>query len=117
LDFVNAIFEDRDGILWIGNDDGLNRIDRQTGRRELIDVGLGAKPMVISLTQDTAGEIWLGTFPHGATRYDPRTHTFETYRHDPANPRSLSNNEVHRVFVDHEGTVWLATDDGLDRFD
>ena len=117
LDFVNAILEDRDGILWIGNDDGLNRIDRKTGRRELIDLGLGVKPMVITLAQDEDGAIWLGTFPHGLTRYDPRTRHFETYRHDPSNPRSLSNNEVHRVYIDRARTVWAATDNGLDRFD
>lgn len=117
LDFVNAIMEDRDGMLWIGNDDGLNRIDRRTGKRELIDVGLGLKPMVISLAQDDDGAIWLGTFAHGLTRYDPRTQRFETYVHDANNPRSLSHNEVHRVYVDRKGIVWVATDDGLDRFD
>jgi ligand-binding sensor domain-containing protein/signal transduction histidine kinase len=117
LDFVNAIFEDRDGTLWIGNDDGLNRIDRRSGRRKLINLGLGLKPMVISIAQDHDGAIWVGTFPHGLTRYDPRTQRFETYKHDPADPRSLSNNQVHRVYVDRKGTVWVATDDGLDRFD
>ncbi len=117
LDFVNAIFEDRDGILWIGNDDGLNRIDRRTGKRELVDVGLGPKPMVISIVQDNDGALWLGTFAHGLTRYEPRTRRFETYRHDPDDPRSLSHNEVHRVYIDRKGTVWVATEDGLDRFD
>ena len=117
LNFVNTILEGRDGILWIGNDDGLNRIDRQTGERRLVDVGLGAKPMVISLTEDRDGAIWVGTFPHGLTRYDPRTQQFETYRHDPNDPRSLSHNEVHRVFIDSRERVWVATDDGLNLFD
>jgi ligand-binding sensor domain-containing protein/signal transduction histidine kinase len=117
LDFVNSILEDRDGVLWIGNDDGLNRIDRRTGRRELIELGLGAKPMVICLAQDRDGGIWAGTFALGVTRYDPNTHRFETYRHDPSDPRSLSDDVVHRVYVDHAGTVWLATEDGLDRYD
>jgi len=117
LDFVNAILEGRDGILWIGNDDGLNRIDRRTGRRSLIDLGLGVKPMVISLAEDRDGAIWAGTFAQGVTRYDTGTHRFETYRHDPSDPRSLSYNEVHRVHVDRKGTVWVATDDGLNRFD
>ena len=117
LNFVNTIFEDRDGILWIGNDDGLNRIDRRTGERRLVDVGLGAKPMVISLVQDVDGAIWIGTFPHGLVRFDPRTERRETYAHDPGNPRSLSNNQVHRVLIDSKGTVWVATDDGLNRFD
>ncbi|MET0499840.1 MAG: two-component regulator propeller domain-containing protein [Steroidobacteraceae bacterium] len=117
LDFVNAILEDRDGILWIGNDDGLNRIDRRTGQRETIDLALGRKPMVISLAQDHTGAIWIGTFAHGLTRYDPRTRRFETYTHDPSDSRSLSHNWVHCLYVDSKGTVWAATDDGLSRFD
>ena len=117
LDFVNAILEDRDGTLWIGNDDGLNRIDRRTGHRELVDLGLGPKPMVISLAQDHAGTIWVGTFAHGLTRYDASTRRYATFMHDPANPRSLPHDEVHRVYVDRKGTVWVGTDDGLARFD
>jgi len=31
IDFVNAIYEDSGGSLWIGNDEALNRIDRATG--------------------------------------------------------------------------------------
>lgn len=117
LDFVNAILEDRDGTLWIGNDDGLNRIDRRTGRRELIDLRLGPKPMIISLAQDEEGAIWVGTFAHGLTRYYPHDERLESYMHDPDDPRSLSNNQVHRIYVDRGGTVWVATDDGLARFD
>ena len=117
LDFVNAIFEDRDGILWIGNDDGLNRIDRQTGHREIIDLKLGVKPMVVSLAQDSEGTIWAGTYEQGVTRYDTRTHGFETFIHDPSDPRSLSQNTVKRVHQDSKGTIWVATEDGLNRFD
>ena len=116
-DFVNAIFEDRDGILWVGNDDGLNRIDRQTGHREIIDLGLGAKPMVVSIAQDREGIIWVGTWAQGVTRYDTRTHHFETFRHDPSDPRSLSQNTVKHVYQDRKGTIWVATEDGLNRFD
>lgn len=116
-DFVNAIFEDRDGILWIGNDDGLNRIDRQTGHRELIDLGLGTKPMVVSVAQDREGTIWAGTYALGVTRYDTRTHHFETFKHDSSDPQSLSQNTVKRVYQDRKGTIWVATEDGLNRFD
>src|SRR5262249_32814703 len=39
------------------------------------------------------------------------------YKHDARDPTSLSNNEVHRRLIDRSGTLWVATDDGLDRFD
>jgi ligand-binding sensor domain-containing protein/signal transduction histidine kinase len=117
VDFVNALYEDRQGLLWVGNDNGLNRIDRKTGRRTAWAGGLGAKPMVITITEDAAGVIWFGTFANGLGSFEPRTGVFKSYRHDPADPTSLSNDEVHRVFIDHSGTLWVGTDDGLSRFD
>lgn len=117
MDFVNALYEDHEGTLWIGNDNGLVRIDRKTGVYTSYNAGLGVKPMVISIIEDASGELWAGTFGHGLNRLDRRTGRFTTYLHDPADPFSLSNDEVHRLFVDHTGTLWVATDDGLDRFD
>ncbi|HLZ10037.1 MAG TPA: two-component regulator propeller domain-containing protein, partial [Chloroflexota bacterium] len=117
LNFVNTIFESRDRTLWIGNDDGINRIERASGKRSLLDVGFPRNPMVISIMEDREGWMWFGTFADGLRRWDPKSGHYRVYRHDAANPLSLSNNEVHRIFVDHKGAVWIATDDGLDRFD
>lgn len=117
INFVNAIYEDNSSHLWIGNDLGLNRIDERSGHRELLAFGLGAKPMVISVLGDGHGRIWFGTFANGLGRYDPVTAKVRFYKHDPHDPTSLSNDEVHRIFIDRLGTLWVATDDGLDRFD
>ena len=117
LTFVNAVFEDNNHILWIGNDDGINRIDRSTGKRTLVPAGLPRNPMVISIAQDQEGWMWFGTYGDGLRRLDPKSGTYREYRHSRTDPTSLSNNEVHRIFVDHQGTVWVATDDGLGRFD
>jgi signal transduction histidine kinase/ligand-binding sensor domain-containing protein len=117
VNFVNALFEDRQGSLWIGNDDGLNQINRRTGERVFTTVGIGTKPMIISIAQDPSGIIWVGTYGHGLHSYNPITRLTESYRHDPADPTSLSNDVVYRVFVDHAGGLWATTGDGLDRFD
>ena len=117
VDFVNAILEDHEGVLWIGNDNGLIRIDRKTGRYTFFNAGLGVKPMLITIVEDPSGVLWIGTFGHGLIRFDRGSGSFKTYVHNPADASSLSNDEVHRLFVDHAGTLWVATDDGLDRFD
>jgi len=117
MNFVNAIYEDRQGILWIGNDDGLDRIDRKKGEYSHWNSGLGVKPMVIMIGEDLPGNLWVGTYGHGLNRYDRRTGRFKTYRHNPADASSLSNDAVYKLFIDHTGTLWVATDDGLNRFD
>jgi ligand-binding sensor domain-containing protein len=64
LDWVNAIYAGRDGTLWIGNDDGLNRIDRKSGRLQRWTAGIRTQPMVTSILEDESGYLWAGTWGH-----------------------------------------------------
>lgn len=115
--FVGAIFEDSHGIVWIGTHDALHRIDRNTRQyREFYLTGRGRGTDAITICQDRSGYLWVGTYGHGLFQFDPRTSRYRNFKHDPRNPLSLSNDIVPRVFVDHTGTLWAATDDGLDRF-
>ncbi len=116
-DFVNDIFEDSRGYLWVGNDLGASRIDRASGEYTRFRDGLSGKPMVITIAEDRNGAIWVGSYGNGIARLDQSTGQFTTYTHDPADPASLANNQVHRLLVSRDGTLWAGTEDGLSRFD
>jgi signal transduction histidine kinase/ligand-binding sensor domain-containing protein len=115
-DLVNSIYADRHGTLWIGNADGLNRIDRKSGRLERWTAGLDPQPMVTAIIEDVPGHLWAGTWGHGLVRFDGRTR-FKIFRHADGDPSSLSSNLILRLFIDHAGTLWVGTSDGLNRFD
>ena len=117
--FVGAIYEDRQGILWIGTSAALNRIDRKAGQYTYYrrTTGPPGGTDVITIGEDRSANLWVGTYGHGLLRFDRRTGHFQTYLHNPADPYSLSNDIVARVLVDHNGTLWAATKDGLNRFD
>ena len=116
--FVGAIYEDPQGILWIGTPNALNRIDRKTGHYTSYHRagGPALTTDVIAIRDDSSGNLWVGTYNHGLLRLDRRTGHFQTYLHNPADPYSLSNDIVTRLLVDHNGTLWVATDDGVNRF-
>jgi ligand-binding sensor domain-containing protein/signal transduction histidine kinase len=116
-DFVSAIYDDSKGSVWIGTINGLEQVDRRTGRKvRTIAGGPGIKPNIIAVTQDASGVLWIGSFTRGLISYDVGTGRYANYRHIADDPTSLSNNTVKNVFIDHAGTLWVETDDGLNRF-
>ncbi len=67
------------------------------------------------ILQDRQGFIWIAT-PNGLDRYDG----YETvhYRHDPADPNTISGNDITAIFKDTRGQLWIGTRErGLNHFD
>ena len=119
--FVYAMAQDRDGFMWLGTQEGLNRFDGHEFRifaeapddqQALVDDGIR------TLLLDSTGTIWVGTDAGGLSAYDPVTETFTTYVHDPVDRNSISDNLIRTVIEDRAGRLWIGTDgSGLDRFD
>ena len=118
---VFFIFQDRQGFLWIGTQDGLNRYDGEhfvVFRSDPADENSLSHNAVLCAAEDAEGSLWLGTWGGGLNRYDPREGVFTRYQHDPTDPYSLSNDVVSALAFDSAGRLWIGTmGDGLDLFD
>ena len=119
--YTSSILEDSRGQLWIGSIRALQRLDRKTGKMAFYrrSGGLGelSSTWIISMAEDLSGRLWLGTVGRGVNRLDRRTGKFKVFRHDPADPRSLSHDTAQAILVDRRGVVWIGTEDGLNEFD
>ena len=119
---VNFIAEDQYGFIWMSEESNgaLTRFDGHNIKRYTSIPGeensLGG-PYPECLLIDKDGYIWIGLFGYGLDRFDPLTETFTHYIHNPENPNSLSNNTVSAVLQDREGTIYIATFDGMDVLD
>jgi ligand-binding sensor domain-containing protein/signal transduction histidine kinase len=113
---AGAFYEDSHRNLWIGTSPALYRVDPSGRRTAFVGVKAGAFD-VLSIIEDPAGFIWAGTSNNGLFRLDPKSGQWKIYRHNDNDPSSLSNNVVDRLLIDHDGTLWVATWNGLDRFD
>jgi streptogramin lyase len=51
----------------------------------------------------------------GVNRFDPNTGRFTVYAHKLGDPKSLSSDLVTSVYVDHSGTIWVSTQNGLNK--
>lgn len=78
---VNAILQDKEGFLWFGTKDGLNRYDGQVFRQYKFNsadpYSLGNN-FVTSLYEDVEGNIWVGT-DVGLYIYHPDKEVFEHF--------------------------------------
>jgi ligand-binding sensor domain-containing protein len=120
--FIYTICEGAPGILWIGTDNGLNRLDTR-GKQSTHyknkpgDPGSLSSSDVVSLHNDYTGILWVGTRDGGLNRFNPREETFTRYQADEKKPDSLCHNYVHSIFRDRRGMLWIATSDGLSLFE
>lgn len=61
---------------------------------------------------------WIGTFGAGISFYNPKTSRYyRSIKHDPGNGYSLSSNYIHELFKDEAGAIWVATQDGVNKYD
>jgi signal transduction histidine kinase/ligand-binding sensor domain-containing protein len=60
--------------------------------------------------RDRDGVDWIGTISHGLIRMHGRT------RETLASADGLTGDTIFAIFEDREGSLWVATDKGLDRF-
>jgi signal transduction histidine kinase len=118
-DYVLSLLIDHRGILWAGTNDGLNRLDARSGRFTHFRWKSGSleSRWYRVLAEGADGSIWMGTYTQGLQRLDVRTGEIVAYKYDPKVSGSLSNNRVNALCVDHAGTLWVGTQNGLDRFD
>jgi len=119
--FVWGILQDSRGFLWFATRDGLSRFDGYefTAFRHQ-GPGTVSHNDIWAVYEDRAGTLWVGTFGGGLNKFDRATQTFTHYRHDPKNPKSLSDDHVRAIyeFSDEPGILWIATyGGGLNRFD
>jgi signal transduction histidine kinase/ligand-binding sensor domain-containing protein/CheY-like chemotaxis protein/HPt (histidine-containing phosphotransfer) domain-containing protein len=75
---VRALLEDHAGHLWVGTAEGLDLLERDTGRfshyrHDDADTASLRDSFVLSLYQDGAGLVWIGTRAGGVSRWNPRS--------------------------------------------
>jgi ligand-binding sensor domain-containing protein len=59
----------------------------------------------------------MGRYVEGLQRFDSLNGSFKHYYSDPADPTSLSSNQIQTIYEDREGNLWVGTLDGLNRFE
>lgn len=114
-----GMIQDRNGFIWIGTPDGLNRYDGRKFKvfKYSIDDSnsLGAND-VQALCVDKSGVLWIGTLGGGLNKYNPEQENFTKYI-NPYDSSKLANSII-TIYEDKSGFLWIGTHHGgLNMFD
>lgn len=118
---IMTLCGDKFNNLWIGTENGgLIRFGTHSGNFDhfLHEEG---NPYTLNsntirfLYIDDLNIVWVGTQGRGLNFYDKRYNRFESYKKNN-NKYSLVGEDVYRFLEDNDGNVWIATNDGICRF-
>jgi len=106
----------KNDLVWVGTDAGLFVISSSTNKivnpfnKPLLDSVKSDRIMAICI--DNLNNLWLGA-ENGLIKINLTTESIKRFKHNPANPKSISNTFVYRFFLDSRENLWIGTTNGL----
>ncbi|MBN2572447.1 MAG: hypothetical protein JXA68_09990, partial [Ignavibacteriales bacterium] len=112
---IYKIYEDKDGILWIGTfGGGLNKFYKDTGkfkryRNDISNSTTISDDRVLSILENEDNTLWVGTFGGGLNKFDKETEIFTHIIVD----KEFASQSMYGILEDNNKNLWLSTDNGI----
>ena len=112
--FTNCIFEDTQGLIWIGQTSGLYRFNKQKNKTDTLLISTSKdvyeeKVNVKDIYESQSGKIWVGTRDGLFYFQNNKLHQVEF-------PGPEWNQNVSGITEDNNGTLWLGTNAGITNY-
>jgi ligand-binding sensor domain-containing protein/two-component sensor histidine kinase len=124
-DYINTIFTDSSGIVWIGTSNGLDKFDPLTQQFRSVPVPSSSDEFsvyrlpscMIEDKKDTTHQwLWVTVSGIGLFHFNRLSYGFKLYCHDKKY-QSLPDNNVYSLFYDDRDRLWIGMKSGLCMFD
>lgn len=117
--YSGAIFEDSDGIYWLGSfiDGGLTKLDHNEQTLTNYKYIEGDNTSITdnsikAINEDAEGNLWIGT-SLGLNKFDKKTEEFVGYSIQDG----LPSNNIYGILFDDYENPWVSTNMGISKYD
>ncbi len=113
-----------DGRIWVATEGGgvavwnpaTDSFTRYTQNAVAPDLALSSN-YNRAVAADRLGSVWIASRSSGLDRLDPTSGAVVNYKHDSKDPSSLADDRVYELLGSRDGSLFIGTNRGLDRFD
>lgn len=117
---IPHIAEDRKKNIWIAGVKSkqafVSQLNHSTKQWKHFNLFPSTNP-VNFFSQASEDEFWMGVNNTGFFKWNMHSNALESYLPDKKNPHSIVSKIFHRAIKDTRGNIWIATGEGLSRFD
>ena len=116
---VTCILQDKDGFMWFGTQDGLNRYDGYNFKvfKNIADDSTSLSDnFIFSIYEDESGILFIETQSGKLNKYNPLNESFVIVSRDDINLQKAKMNSVSAIYYDKSDVVWtggLSKETGL----
>lgn len=116
----HVIFQDKQGFMWFGTNDGLDKYDgyeMSVYKHDPDDSTSISGNNISTIYEDQRGNFWVGTTGAGLNLLDRATGEFKHYKTDNRHPDlGISDNSITDILETGKGKFWIGTYNGLNFF-
>jgi len=108
---VTCIFQDKNGFMWFGTQDGLNRYDGynfKVFKNDPEDPSTLSDNFIFSIYEDDSGTIYIGTQSGNLHEYDPKNESFTVVSSDSIDLSKTVMSSVLAVYYDKSNIKWIG---------
>ena len=120
---VRSIFSQSDSVYWIGSETGLYTFNTRTGegtrvQKEPENPYSITDNVIFSISRDSEGGTWIGTFYGGVNYCSDQYNRFQKYFQHSGLGNGFKGNVVHEITADTRHNLWVGTEDaGLNKIE
>lgn len=113
--YVNCVFQDAFGYIWVGTQDGLNKFDGYSFKVYKQDPNNKhsiSHNFITGITASKDSSLWIVT-NDGLEKYDHRSNLFQNILKNRPVKQSVYSTKIKSVYEDDENILWIRTIDGI----